>query len=112
MALFFMATPALSSVLDESIDGPHTRPMARFDHDTHNEMAQLEESCALCHHSFDDTGEPIIDESSEEMACRECHDAHGTGIPKTEAAFHKRCKGCHAAVQQGPIACGECHVKE
>ncbi|VVS91769.1 cytochrome c3 family protein [Desulfoluna spongiiphila] len=101
---------AFASVLEESMDAPRTRPLSRFDHDTHNETADLEESCALCHHLFDDEGELIQDESSEETACRECHDDAAKGVPKTEAAFHNRCKSCHLSVKSGPITCGQCHA--
>lgn len=111
MATLFLANSASASVLDEIIDGNYNRPTAQFDHDTHNEIADLEESCALCHHLFDELGNIIPDESSEEMACRECHDSGKKGLPKTEAAFHNRCKGCHIAIGQGPISCGQCHAK-
>jgi hypothetical protein len=26
-------------------------------------------------------------------------------------AFHFNCKGCHQNKKQGPVMCGECHVK-
>lgn len=107
-----VAAPTVASVLEESIDTLRTRPISQFDHDTHNEVADLEEACALCHHRFDENGEIMPDESSEEMACRECHSSEETGCPKTEAAFHNRCKGCHLAIQQGPIACGQCHANK
>lgn len=104
------AGAAVASVLEKSVAPPHTRPLARFDHDAHNADAQLNESCNLCHHRFDETGHRLAAESSEEMACRECHDSGKKGTPKTVAAFHNRCKGCHIAVRKGPIACGQCHV--
>ncbi|WP_300674032.1 cytochrome c3 family protein [Desulfoluna sp.] len=109
VAILLTAGPLFASVLDESLDTPRTRPLSHFEHDSHNEIAELEESCALCHHLFDDNGALLEDESSEEMACRDCHEGSHSGMPKTEAAFHNRCKGCHLAIRQGPIACGECH---
>ncbi len=102
---------ALASVLGESLEAPRTRPVSRFDHDTHNESADLEEACALCHHLFDENGDIMDDESSDEMACRDCHDSGDKGLPKTEAAFHNRCKGCHLENRSGPITCGQCHTK-
>lgn len=102
---------AVASGQNEGVEEPRTRPPSRFDHDPHNEAADLEESCALCHHLFDEDGVLLEDESSEDMACRDCHDAGEPGVPATERAFHNRCKGCHLAVKQGPIACGQCHAK-
>jgi hypothetical protein len=26
-------------------------------------------------------------------------------------AFHLNCKGCHQTKKQGPVMCGECHVR-
>jgi hypothetical protein len=26
-------------------------------------------------------------------------------------AFHLNCKGCHQIKKQGPVMCGECHVR-
>lgn len=112
MITLLIAGSTVASVLEENVDTPRTRPLSRFDHDPHNDVADLEESCTLCHHSFDENGELVPDESSEEMACRECHSSEDTGRPKTEAALHNRCKGCHLATQQGPIACGQCHSKK
>ena len=103
--------PTQGFSLEASMDGPCTRPPVQFDHDAHNEAADLEESCNLCHHVFDDQGILIPDESSEEMTCIECHDGTQKGVPTTECAFHNRCKGCHATAQEGPMTCGQCHKK-
>ncbi|MCG8471859.1 MAG: cytochrome c family protein [Desulfobacterales bacterium] len=100
--------------LGESWPTEKTRPPVTFDHDSHNEMADLEESCALCHHLFDETGNLLEDESSEDESCASCH----SQTPKEEddsklplrAAFHRRCKNCHLQKQKGPIACGQCHT--
>ncbi len=88
------------------------RPMAVFSHDEHNEMAGLEDNCALCHHVYED-GKLMEDESSEDSSCSECHQlkpdaSNGVGL---EAAFHRRCIECHYEADKGPVLCGECHRK-
>ena len=51
----------------ESFDSPQ-RPAAVFRHDEHNEAAELEE-CNECHHVYDDDGNLVEDESSEDQLC-------------------------------------------
>ena len=88
------------------------RPAALFDHDTHNEAAELED-CAICHHVWED-GTLVEDESSEDSPCSECHGL----VPGPENsmslsnAFHTQCRSCHITTGKGPLLCGECHKKE
>ncbi len=97
-------------VSNEVFDNPQ-RTSASFFHDTHNEAAGLDD-CAECHHVYDDNGVKLEDESSEDQACSDCHDAEDDGrIPGLMKAYHMNCKGCHLADQKGPILCAECHVK-
>ena len=48
------------------------RTSVPFEHDTHNENADIYE-CNLCHHVYED-GKLLEDESSEDSSCSDCHD--------------------------------------
>ncbi len=98
--------------LDNSTFETPRRPGAVFFHDDHNETAELDD-CAVCHHSWENN-QLVIDESSEDSPCSECHGlSAGTdnGVSLT-AAFHKRCRDCHFKSGKGPVLCGQCHRKE
>ena len=86
------------------------RPPAVFQHDDHNELAEIEE-CQVCHHVYDEDGNLIEDESSEDQSCSECHELARSGNkPALMKAFHTNCKGCHKEQKKGPLMCGQCHV--
>ena len=54
------------TIVDNSIfDNPQREPSV-FVHDEHNVTAGLEE-CSECHHLYDDDGQKIEDESSEDQ---------------------------------------------
>jgi hypothetical protein len=95
----------------EKIFRQRQRPPSRFDHDTHQGYEGLEE-CHTCHHLYED-GLLIEDESSEDQACADCHPVRSTRSRPTKllSAYHNLCKGCHEQVEDGPLTCGECHVK-
>ena len=94
----------------DSFDSPQ-RPPAIFRHDEHNEAAEIEE-CSKCHHVYDDDGKLVEDESSEDQRCSECHEAKASGRqPALMKAFHTNCKGCHLEKKNGPVMCGQCHVR-
>jgi hypothetical protein len=87
------------------------RPPAVFRHDEHNEAAEIEE-CNECHHVYDDDGNLVEDESSEDQLCSDCHELEATGrMPALMKAFHANCKGCHQQKKAGPVMCGQCHVR-
>ncbi len=87
------------------------RPSAVFRHDDHNATAALEE-CNECHHVYEN-GKRLADESSEDQRCSDCHTEKTSGNqPGLRKAFHLNCKGCHQSKKQGPVMCGECHVKK
>lgn len=98
------------TVVDNSVfDNPQRTPSV-FVHDEHNETAGIDD-CAACHHVYED-GELMEDESSEDQSCSDCHDLTGSdGQPSLDKAFHTNCKGCHQEQGNGPILCGECHIK-
>ena len=109
-----LLTPAFSQEDMEVVDDwgfvKKQRPPAVFQHDAHNETAQIE-ACNECHHLYEN-GEKLEDESSEDQSCSECHDENGSGNqPDLKKAFHINCKGCHLAKKQGPVMCGKCHVR-
>lgn len=90
-----------------------TRPVVRFDHDVHNEQNGLEDDCSVCHHLWEN-GTLVEGESSEDQYCSDCHSIRKTADNKMPLmkAFHLQCKECHEAKRQGPVLCGECHVKQ
>ena len=86
------------------------RPPAIFRHDEHNEKAQIED-CNECHHIYENRVK-LEDESSEDQSCADCHDeASADKTPGLKKAFHMNCKGCHLSSKQGPVMCGQCHVR-
>jgi hypothetical protein len=114
LAVLLMAVWAFAqedmTVIDNTIFDQPRRPPALFPHDVHNENAGID-ACGECHHLYED-GQLLEDESSEDMRCADCH--AGADIdrqPSLVKAFHLNCKGCHERSDQGPVMCGECHVK-
>ena len=97
------------TVVDNGVfDNPQRVP-SLFKHDDHNETAGIE-ACNECHHIYEDGKK--LDDSSEDQSCSECHEKEASGNkPALMKAFHMNCKGCHLEKSQGPIMCGECHVK-
>tara|TARA_B100000614_G_scaffold27554_1_gene21509 strand:- start:300 stop:665 length:366 start_codon:yes stop_codon:yes gene_type:complete len=87
------------------------RPAAVFDHDIHNEAAELDD-CAVCHHVWEN-GTLVEDESSEDSPCSECHGVNPTQENEMALAnaFHTKCRSCHIDKGAGPILCGQCHRK-
>jgi hypothetical protein len=87
------------------------RPAAVFDHDAHNEAAQIDD-CAVCHHVWED-GKLVPGESSEDTPCSDCHGlVAGPDNPTPLVnAFHTQCKSCHVKKGKGPLFCAECHKK-
>lgn len=98
-------------VVDDSGFTSSMRPLPKFLHEEHNDMAGIEE-CNECHHVYDEEGHLIEDESSEDMECSECHGSAGGEYPmELVRHYHLNCKGCHQAREAGPVTCGECHIK-
>lgn len=100
------------SVIDKSVFKNPQRTKSLFDHDDHNDNANLSDNCAICHHVYENK-KLVEGESSEDEKCSSCH-----GLSKTKdnsipirTAFHKRCKDCHFKEKKGPVLCGECHLK-
>lgn len=97
--------------VDNSMFEKQVRPPAVFEHDAHNDAADIQD-CAACHHLFEE-GVLIEDESSEDQSCEECHRLDPSArIQPLMKVFHKRCKGCHLEKKIGPILCGECHKRK
>lgn len=96
--------------VDNSVFKKPRRVRAVFQHDQHNEKAQIDE-CYLCHHVYED-GKLLEDESSEDQRCADCHELQASeGKPALMKAYHLSCKVCHLQKKEGPITCGECHQK-
>ena len=112
LILLFTTTHAQEEIasIDNSVFSKPVRPPAVFRHDQHNEEAGIDE-CNECHHIYED-GERLEYESSEDQMCSDCHSlAPSDNGPTLMKAFHRNCKGCHAERKDGPVMCGECHVK-
>ena len=110
----FLILPALSqedmAVVKDDGFQKRQRPPAVFEHDNHNETAEIE-SCNECHHLYED-GKKLEDDSSEEQLCSDCHSENSSdNQPGLKKAFHLNCKGCHLEKKKGPIMCGKCHVR-
>ena len=98
------------TAIDNSVFSDPKRTASVFNHEEHNEAAEIDE-CNECHHVYED-GVKLEDESSEDMLCSECHLLEATDDqPGLMKAFHLNCKGCHQAENKGPLMCGECHIK-
>ena len=115
MLSVFILLPAFSqedmTVVHSDAFSNQQRPAAVFKHDEHNETAAVDE-CNECHHVYDESGQLVDDESSEDQPCSDCHGLQATGPkPGLMPAFHANCKGCHLKNRKGPIMCGECHVR-
>ena len=111
---FLLLLPAFSQEDMVVVDGDsfenQRRPSAVFRHDDHNDTAEIEE-CNECHHVYEN-GEKLADESSEDQMCSDCHtDKNSGNQPGLRKAFHLNCKSCHQTKRQGPVMCGECHVR-
>ena len=97
--------------VDNSDFADPQRPPAVFRHEEHNEIAELED-CSECHHVYDEDGQKLEDETSEDQRCSECHESRSSGRkPSLTRAYHLNCKGCHLKQKKGPFLCGECHLK-
>jgi hypothetical protein len=96
--------------VDNSVFLNPQRAPSVFNHEQHNETAEIED-CNECHHVYED-GKRLEDESSEDQMCSECHELDASeNMPGLRKAFHTNCKGCHISQKKGPIMCGECHLK-
>jgi hypothetical protein len=86
-----------------------TRPVVYFYHDEHNDNVGLD--CYECHHVYNDDGELVDDETSEDFECSECHTSDDSRNLDLVVKYHERCKGCHEQEEMGPILCSECHMR-
>ncbi len=96
-------------VLDSKDLGPHQRPLVTFDHEAHTQNLE----CQRCHHDYD---KYLNNQFEDGAPCAKCHRPRVTGKNRVSLlmAFHRRCKGCHAALRErgipaGPVMCGQCH---
>jgi hypothetical protein len=113
VALIFMAPTAFSQedmveIPTSAFDSPE-RPVVKFEHDKHNELAELDD-CVICHHGKTDNGQMDIENSSEGESCDSCHSVKPKdGTTPLMRAYHLQCTTCHEKSLKGPVVCGECH---
>ncbi len=76
-----------------------------FDHGGHARMADIDNSCATCHHRTPPGAAP--------PACRTCHETSlrrgDMTKPSLKGAYHRQCLGCHREWAQ-ETSCSTCHV--
>lgn len=77
------------------------RPAVLFDHEKHTE-ALKDAPCTECHRQDKDSGALVFGVIDPEK--------HTTRKAITDA-YHDNCIGCHKERGAGPMACGECHVR-
>ncbi|MFP4070496.1 MAG: acidic tetraheme cytochrome c3 TmcA [Desulfovibrionales bacterium] len=95
--------------LSDSAFPSDRRPPSLFGHDLH---MQVVPECSTCHHLYEN-GSLVPDADSVGIPCSECHAVSpGNGTTPLILAYHLQCKGCHLERKQGPVGCGECHVRE
>jgi predicted CXXCH cytochrome family protein len=115
VAFVFAFVPVYSQedimTLEDSAFHDSQRPAAVFEHDQHNEKAEIDE-CNVCHHLYEG-GNKVEDDSSEGQGCSDCHNVE-EGYPTRPLmkAYHDLCKGCHGEKDKGPVTCGECHPRQ
>ncbi len=93
---------------DPTFENP-SRPPACFNHEDHADFYD----CATCHHVYDEVGNLVKGESSEDMYCSDCH--YDSSDPKQMellTRYHERCRACHILEAAGPVTCAGCHKKE
>ncbi|MFW6082080.1 MAG: acidic tetraheme cytochrome c3 TmcA [Desulfosalsimonas sp.] len=100
----------ITSVEDSAFDGQRTRPSVSFDHDEHNETAEIE-SCTTCHHYYED-GKKLDDQASIGMECSDCHYESENDRLELIRVYHLQCKTCHKEEKKGPVQCGQCHTRK
>jgi len=89
------------TVVDNRAFTQPERVVSVFNHEAHNELAEIDE-CNECHHVYED-GVKLEDESSEDMTCSECHEIKASEEqPALMQAFHMNCKGCHLQEKKAP----------
>jgi len=99
----------IAFVKDSGFD-KHLRPPVPFEHDAHNEKAEIFE-CNGCHHLYEN-GEKLEFDASIGMECSQCHQGpNNDSRMALIRAYHLQCRGCHLQEKAGPILCGECHRK-
>jgi len=94
-------------VLNHTEIGKHQRPLVEFNHKLH---AENKLDCSRCHHDFDAF---LNNRGGEGQTCDSCHRKNADDDqPSLKDAFHSQCKTCHESMKEGPVACGECHVRK
>ncbi|MFO7838356.1 MAG: cytochrome c3 family protein [Desulfosalsimonadaceae bacterium] len=100
----------ISFVQDSAFEN-HMRPQVAFDHDAHNQKAEIFE-CNICHHMYEN-GKLLEGQASIGMECSACHQKTDKSPPmELISAYHRQCRGCHLRQGAGPFLCSQCHKKK
>ena len=101
--------PKTERIVEESFRSPEREPSV-FSHTTHVQTAGLS-NCTVCHHTM--PRESSLSRTIIGQECSDCHllEMNRGSAPNLLDAHHQSCQPCHWERQQGPLACGECHVK-
>lgn len=76
-------------------------------------LLATKDSCALCHHQYDETQQKLVYVEGEERSCRDCHrDTTAENRISMRLASHDKCVNCHVRRQQGVRDCAGCHDAE
>lgn len=114
MALLFTAATVFAqghvTTVEDSGFEKRTRPVVAFEHDAHNQKAEIYD-CAVCHH-FYENGEKREGQMSVGMECSECHLSENNGRMELTRAYHRMCKTCHLEKRAGPVQCAQCHSRQ
>ena len=116
LAVALTVVPALGSanmtVVNDEAFRDQQRAPAVFPHDEHNFQAGIYD-CSVCHHVYED-GEKVPNVMSVGKECSDCHGLKGSreNTVPLRKAYHSQCIDCHSERGEGPLSCGECHVKD
>lgn len=82
-----------------------------FSHTTHIRTAGLS-NCTVCHHTV--PRQSSLTRTIIGQECSDCHllDMDNGPSPNLFDAHHQNCQPCHWEQRKGPLACGECHVRQ
>jgi len=94
-----------------------TRKYINFDKSLHyRHLKANNDSCALCHHQYDEATGKLVYVKGDKYSCRDCHgDERVNQVDPNRLASHDLCITCHRnlaaknVMPDGPVHCDGCH---